>query len=223
MAHDFIEVNADLHPLAMLTAEPRYQRLGHGAPVTDVLTGFDDDLLRDRGIPDDAIVDAAWLLAPDALQGWAAGDPLGVTVRPDGFELGAAIPGQAPADLAERLTAAIAEEGQHAPAMLDRVMWELCADDPTLFATPLSPLGELLAEHEFIQDGDQLAPPGFDLPGWRAVRQTESIQRLHGIDRDAALAVLVLKRLHEDASTLLEVATDTPDPFGRPCSSRPGP
>lgn len=214
VAHGFIEANADLHPLAMLTEEFRYQRLRDGSPVTDVLTGFDDDLLRDRGIPDGAIRDAAWLLAPDALQAWAAGDLLGVTVRPDGFELAAATPAQPPADLAERLTAAIAAiaaEEQDAPAMLDSVVWELCAADPTLFAIPLPPLGELLDEHGFVRDGDQLAPPGFDIPGWRAGRQMESLQRLHGIDGDAALAVLVLKRLHENASTLLELATDRPN------------
>lgn len=214
VAHGFIEANADLLPLAMLTEESRYQRLRDGSPVTDVLTGFDDDLLRDRGIPDGAIRDAAWLLAPDVLRGWAVGDLVGVTVRPDGFELGAATPARPPADLAERLTAAIAAEGQDAPTMLDSVVSELCADDPTLFATPLPPLSEMLDEHGFIQDGDQLASPGFDLPGWRAGRQMESLQRLHGVDEDAALAVLVLKRLHEDASTLLELASDPPDLSG---------
>ncbi|GAB3345345.1 SEC-C domain-containing protein [Modestobacter lapidis] len=208
VAHGFIETTADLHPIAMLTEEPRYQRLRDGSSVTDVLTGFDDELLRNRGVPDGAILDAAWLLAPDALRGWVAGDLLGVTVRPDGFELGTATPVPPPANFAERLTTAI---GDDVPAMLDSVLWELCAEDPTLFATPLPPLGELLAEHGLVREGDYLAPPGFDLPGWRTGQQMEDLQRRHGIDGDEASAVLLLKRLHGNAGTLLELASGSPD------------
>ncbi|CCG03605.1 SEC-C metal-binding domain-containing protein [Blastococcus saxobsidens] len=213
VAHGYLQLGADLRPLEALTEDPRYERLRDGSPVIEVLAGMDDELLRERGLPVDAIPDAVWLLAPGALRGRAGGDLVGVAVRPDGFELGLVTSTQPPADLVERLTAAIARAGHDEPAMLDDVVWELCADDQTLFTTPLPPLRELLDEHLFVHDDDQVAAPGFDLPGWRAERQREHIQRIHGIDGDAALAVLVLKRLHENAGELLQLASDMADPF----------
>lgn len=210
VTHGFIDVTTDLHHLQELMENPRYQRLTDGSPLIDVFGGLDDDVWQQRGLPASAMPEVAWLLPPDAFGPLTAGDLVGVTVGRNGFRLGAAAPTSPPADLAERLAAVIAREGGDGPAPLDSVVWELCSADRTLFTTPIAPLRELLDEHGFVHDGAEVAPPGFHLSGWRVERQREHIQRTYGIDEEAALAVLVLRRLHENVDTLLEVASDLP-------------
>jgi tetratricopeptide (TPR) repeat protein len=162
-------------------------------------------------VPADVAADLVWLFRRDTFAAFTAGDLIGVTVRAEGFEVTAATPTPPPDDLAERLTAAIADEAEDELAFLDSVMWALCADDPGLFTKPLPPLTELLDELGFASDGNEVAPPGVDLDDRRAGRKVERIQRTYDLDADAALVVLVFQQLHESATALLDLAADMSD------------
>lgn len=212
VTHGFLAVAADLHPLAELTEVPGYQRLCDGTRLVEALADYDDEVLEEHGVPADAAEDLVWLFPRDTFAAFVAGDLVGVTVRPEGFELTAAIPTPPPDDLAERLTAAIAEEADDEVAFLDSVMWALCADDPGLFTTPLLPLSELLDELGFASDGHEVASPGVDLDDRRAGRKVERIQGTYDLDADAALVVLVFQQLHESATALLDLAAEMSDP-----------
>lgn len=87
--HGFLDVSPDLEPLSLLTEEEIYLRLLDGTRLIEVLAGFDDELLAERGIPADSFVESAWLLDPAALRELEVGADglVGVTVRTDGFEL----------------------------------------------------------------------------------------------------------------------------------------
>jgi len=83
IAHGFLNVSPDLDPVSILTDDDTYQRLVDGTELIEVLSGFDADLLIERGIPVDAIGDAAWLLEPGVVSRLdvGVGDLVGVTVR----------------------------------------------------------------------------------------------------------------------------------------------
>lgn len=214
--HGFLAVSKDLRPLAELTEVPDYQRLSDGTPLVEALADYDDDILEEHGVPTDVVADLVWLFPHDTFAAFTAGDLVGVTIRPDGFELKAAAPTPPPDDLAERLTAAIAEDADDELAFVDSVMWALCADDPDLFTEPLPPLSELLDELGFASDGHEVAPPGVDVEDRRTERKVERIQRTYDLDGDAALVVLVFQQLHESATALLDLAADMSDPSELP-------
>lgn len=211
--HGFLDCSPDLEPVSILTDDDTYQRFVDGAELIEALAGRDESLLSGRGIPPDAFGECAWLLEPDALRrlGLAAGDLVGVRVRPDGFEL-APVPeaGQAP-DIEKRLAQILQELGDGEPEQIDTVVWLACADDPDLFVTPLPPLLEVFAAAGLVWDGDQLGPAGLDFAGWRVGKQLEHIANVHHLDEDAALAVLALSQMHEHVAVLLDHARDAID------------
>jgi len=211
--HGFLHISPDLEPLSILTEEDTYRRLVDGSELIEVLPGFDDDLLADRAIPVDAIGESAWLLEPGVLPepDLGVGDLVGVTVRPDGFEL-STVPGVDPApDLGARLADALQLLGDGGPDQIDSVVWLACADDSGLFASPLPPLAEAFDTAGMVYDGDQVGPAGFDFSSWRLGRQVDHLAGLHRLDEDGALAVLVLTRLYEQVASVVEHARDALD------------
>ena len=209
VALGYVDVSADLKALSILVDSPSYRRLTDGSAVTPVLRGFDDDMLAERGIPADAItVGEGWLLDQDRLQrmGLAAGDLVGVTVRPDGCELSALDAAEATPEVTVGLTAMLAELGDGEAAEPTDMVWLMCARDPALFTTPMLPLTELLTQADLVVDEGWVGPPGFDFPAWRAASRIASLREMHDLDEDEALAVLTMKALYDDVAGAVDAA-----------------
>lgn len=210
--HGFLDVSPDLEPLSLLTEDETYFRLVDGTGLVEVLAGFDDDVLAERGIPTDSFEESAWLLDPAALRELkvGAGDLVGVTVRTEGFEL-TKVTSPTPAADPRPILDALRRLGDGDPGQISSVAWLACAHEAGLFASPTEPVTEILGRSGLVTDGEQVAPPGFDFARWRTNRRTEHIAGMHHLDDDSALAVLVLSRLYERVADLIEQARDAQD------------
>src|SRR5450755_2251655 len=211
--HGLVAVTPDLEPLSALADTAPYDRLIDGAPLVEILPDLDPDLLTERGMPVDALENApVFLLPPERLRAVAlrVGDLVGFHVTAAGMDITHVADGDVGADteaaLGQRLTAILAGRGDGGPEHLDAAVWTACADDPDLFHGPLPPLGDLLDAAGFACDGEQIAPAGFDFGSWRAGQRITSIQRLHDLDEDEAVAVLVIRRLFEQVADVYDAA-----------------
>jgi len=230
--HGFLDVSPDLEPLSLLTEDETYLSLLDGSGLVEVLAGFDDDHLAERGIPTDSFEDSAWLLDPPALRELKVGadDLVGVTVRTDGFELTKVTSPTHAAD-PRPIVDALARLGDGEPEQISSVVWLACANEAGLFASPREPLTEILGRAGLVSDGEQIGPPGFDFARWRTNRRVEHIADMHQLDDDSALAVLVLSRLYERVADFLEQAREGQDDsesiahalIAAPVDSDPGP
>ncbi len=208
----FLAVSPDLEPLSLLTDDETYLRLIGGTGLVEVLAGFDDDVLAERGIPADSFEESAWLLDPTTLRELELdeGDLAGVTVRPEGFEVTKVTSptrGTDPQPIVDALT----QLGDGSPEQISDVVWLACAHDPVLFGSPTEPLAEILDRSGLVTDGELVAPPGFDFARWRTDGRIDYIAGVHQLDDDSALAVLVLSRLYERVANLIEQVRDAPD------------
>jgi hypothetical protein len=210
--HDVLESNPDLDPIDMLVERAEYQRLDDGAPVVGVLPPFDVDKLTERGVPPEVVGELGALLLPPGYlrgRGWGEGDVVAVRVTRDGLVLSAVPDPEPPAErLAEvgrRLTEVLA--GSDGPMSLDVAVWTACADDPTLFAEPLPPLGEVLDVCGLVHEEEWVAPPGFDVRRWRAEARHTAIAQRYDLDDDAALAVQAIVTLYERVAELHAAAS----------------
>jgi tetratricopeptide (TPR) repeat protein len=208
VAGGFVSTSPDLEAVSLLTEHEVYQQLVDGTEVEEVLPGFDDALLLERGIPVDAVSGAAWLLAPDVFikLGLNEGALIGVTVSPDGFAL-APVEAGASASV-EAAMKAWTSRLDGGPEQIDTVLWELCADDSSAFRSPLPPVGELFGAAGLTWDDELVMPVGFDLERHRVELRIERLARLHALDEDEALAVLVIGRLYEQVAGLVTEVTD---------------
>ena len=211
--HGFLNPCPDLEPVSILTDHETYHRLVDGSAVVEALSDLDAELFTERGIPLDEVTEGAWLLEPDALKrlGVVPGGLVGVTVRPDGFELTAVPTAEAAPEIAPRLSDALERLGKGEPEQIDSVVWLACADDPDLFRARVPPLAEVFAAAGLVWEGEQLAPAGFDFAGWRVSKRVEHVADLHRIDEDAALAVLALTRMYEQVSGVFDQAQQAVD------------
>ena len=171
----YLNLPPDLEPVSILTDDQTYHQLVDGSPVIETLPGFDTELFTERGIPFDAVGEGAWILEPDALRrlGVVAGDLVGVTVRPAGFELSAVTGAGAPDGLGARLGDALQRLGDGEPEQIDSVVWLACADDPDLFAAPLPPLAGVFAAAGLVWEGSSWHAARFDFAGWRVRKRVE--------------------------------------------------
>ncbi|MGH3984539.1 MAG: hypothetical protein ACRDST_18090, partial [Pseudonocardiaceae bacterium] len=202
--HDILEVNPDLEPLDMLTEREEHQRLADGSPVVAVLMPFDADTLTGRGIPLDVVgAHGALLLPPGYLQGkgLSEGDVIALGLTVDGLLLEPipepVVTSETVAGLGQRLSAVLLEAESDEPMLLDVAVWTACADDPTLFTEPLSPLGTALDACGLAHDGEWLAMRGFDFRRWRVEKRCAAIARVHDLGDHEALAVLAIVTLYD--------------------------
>ncbi len=211
--HGFLEVTPDLEPFSLLTEEETYRRLVDGSPAVEAVRDVDLELLAERGIAPDALIEAALVLEPDALSrlGLTAGDLVAVTVRPEGFELTAVPNAEGRPDLAARLAETLEQLGDGGPALIDTLVWLACADDPESFGSPTPPLTELFEAVGLIWRKEQVGPPGFDFGAWWLERRLGDIAEQHDLDEDAALAVLLLTQLYDDVRRVVDLARDATD------------
>jgi tetratricopeptide (TPR) repeat protein len=218
--HDFLESNPDLGPVDMLTEYVGYQRLVDGSPVIGVLPPFDDDTLAARGVPPEVVGDLGAFLLPAGYlleKGLGEGDVIAVRVTAEGLLL-EAVPDEAmstaeSAVVGHRLSEVLVA-GSGEPVLLDVAVWTACADDATLFAEPLPPLGEVLEACGLVRDDEWLAPPGFDFRRWRAVARRAAIAELHDLDEDEAFAVLAIVALYERVADLYAAALEAHEDGG---------
>jgi tetratricopeptide (TPR) repeat protein len=211
--HGFLNVSPDLEPVSILTDDDAYRRLVDGTALVEAFPGLDDDLLTERDIPLEVVGEDAWVLEPGVLRGLdlSVGDLVGVTVRPDGFEVGPVSLTDPAPDLGARLTDALQRLGDGGPDQIDSIVWLACADDPDLFTSPLPPLAEVFAAAGLVTDGEQVGPAGFDFASWRVSKRLESIADIHQLDEDSALAVLALARLYDQVASVVEHAQHAVD------------
>ena len=203
LKYDILVMNSDLKPVDMLTEREEYQRLTDGSPVVGVLMPFDADALAARGVPLDAVGDQGALLLPPGYlqgQGLGEGDALALGVAENGLSLESVpapvVTAETVAGLGQQLSAVLKAEPDE-PMPLDVAVWTACADDPTLFTTPLPPLGAMLDTCELAHAGEWLAAPGFDFRRWRVAKRRAAIARDHDLGDDEALAVLAIVTLYE--------------------------
>src|SRR5664280_2586276 len=227
-----VAVSPDLEPLSMLADSEPYQQLLDGAPLAVIFPDLDADLLAERGIPVDTISEApAFLLPPDRLRalGLRPGGLVGFRLTGAGVDVTCVDEGNAvaDADVGTRLAAILAGRGDDGPDQLDAVVWTACADDPDLFRTPGRPRRACPQAAEGACEGDQIAPAGFDFDSWRVGKQIESIQLLHDLDDDEALAVLVILSLYgqladaSDAATAAQLYDEAPQTVLEPSEAGP--
>ena len=208
--HDAIGWDRDLAPLSMLTEIPEFQRLSDGAPITEVFTDLDDDVLAVRGVPEELDSGEGVLLLPAgrfAEIGAGAGDLVGLRVTAEGFEL-SRVSTPAPCDLPTALTDLVQRRPEE-PVMLDNAVWTVCAGDAGIFRQAALPLTDLVADSALALDGDALAPAGFDFAEWRTGMRIRRIVERYQLDQDEARAVLTVTRLCGYCLDLLDLADDS--------------
>lgn len=201
--HDVLADSPDLLALSMLVENDTHRCLTDGAPIRSVLSGFDDEVLDDRGIPDELLSDEGDLLLPAgylAGRGIRAGDLIGLRLTDGGLEL---MPVEEPpttgpglAALGTRLGEVLADAGDE-PIAFDIAIWTACAEAPTLFVDPLPPLGQVLEACGLASDGQRLAGGGFDFRRWQTENRIASLARRYQLGPDEALAVFATVSLFD--------------------------
>lgn len=195
--HDLLIEKPDLGPIVELCEFEPYHRLADGTPVHVALADYDDELLRERGIPLDLVtMDGAVLLAPGTLSelGVVAGDLVGLRLSEDGLvaEKVTAVP--TATDIGDRVVAALPPDE---PAFPNAAVWTVCVDDPDAFTEPVAPVGELLDGRGLVPVRDMVARPGFDAEAWRFQRDCEMLEVVHQLDAHDAVALRTLIGVYE--------------------------
>ncbi len=207
-AHDILAVTPDLDPITTLCEHEQYGQLADGMAVQILVDGFDDDVLDERGIPDE-VVDSGGvlLLEPGTLEelGVVEGDLVAVRLSPDGLVVEAVDASTLGAHtaLGARWEGTLdADE----PTFFAAAVWAACVEDPAVFTEPLPPLCEIADHYGLAHDGEWLAPSGFSFETWRFEARSLLLAVRHGIDPDDAFALYTLIKLHEQISLLLDAA-----------------
>ncbi len=190
-AFDILTATPDLSPIVTLCNYSQYQRLADGSTAQLVLVDYDDELLDERGIPDELIDDAGSLLLGAgtlAKAGVNDGDVVGVRLTAQGLTV-ERVNTMADTSAGPALAAALDPER---PEFFDAAVWSACVADPALFTEPTPPLSESAAEHGLAQRGEFLAPAGFDFDRWDFERACARLAERHDIDDDEAVALATL-------------------------------
>ncbi|UQX13024.1 SEC-C domain-containing protein [Candidatus Mycobacterium methanotrophicum] len=209
--YDLLAATPDLDPITILCEHEQYRRLADGTTIQIALVGFDDELLEQRGIPDEAVdPDGALLLEPGTLAalGATAGDLVGLRLTTDGLAVELIGTPPSGADAGARLADMLdADE----PRFFAEAVWTVCVEDPAMFTEPLAPLREIADHHGLAHRGEWLAPAGFDFDAWDFDRGCALLARRHDLDPDDAFALYTLIKLHERmALALLSIDPDEP-------------
>nr|WP_116376449.1 SEC-C metal-binding domain-containing protein [Mycobacterium sp. MFM001] len=203
LAHDILNVCPDLEPTTTLCEYEQYQRFADGSPARVVMVDYDDELLEERGIPDEAVPEGGVLLLTAgalARLGMAEGDLVGVRFAEQGFAV-ERVSDVADADVGQRLAAMLdADE----PTDIGAAVWTACIDDPALFTEPLPPLSEIIDDLGLVRSLDSFAPAGFDFDRWRFEQRCEMLAKLHDLDIEDAAALYTLIELYQGIAQLLD-------------------
>jgi hypothetical protein len=223
LEHDVLAVQPDLGPVADLCEYEGYEHLADGSPVSVVVADFDDELLEERGIPLELVdVAPSLLLAAGTLSGLgaAAGELVGVRLTDDGLvveRVTDALPGVTEGD---RLVDVLADDDM---TFLDSAVWTVCLNDPSAFTKPVAPLDAILDERGLVRNLDSVAPPGFDVAGWRFDLRCERLAMAYELEQEDALALGALIEVYEKMSHALVLAGEDAEAVETPVNDDSGP
>lgn len=209
-AFDMLTVTPDLEPITTLGEHEPYDRLSDGSMWQTAVAGYDDELIEDRGIPDELMDSGtALLLEPGTLQrlGVSGGDLIGVGFGSDGMAIERVDTTTPEHDAVLRAGLSGLVDADE-PTYLAAAIWTACVGEPEVFTEPSLPLGELLDSFGLSQDGDWVAPGGFDFDAWRSERRSELLAERHQLDIGAAAALSALIKMHEQISLLLAASEE---------------
>ncbi|OBK14524.1 zinc-binding protein [Mycobacterium asiaticum] len=208
VARDMLTVSPDLDPITALCEFEQYAQLCDGSPVRLAVVGYDDELIEQRGIPEELLLSgSALLLAPGTMQrvGAAEGNLIGLRLSSQGLdvELIGTPTRAAEAALGSRL-AQLLEADE--PTFLPAAVWTACVEDRAVFTEPMSPLQEMLDHFGLAHDGDWLARGGFDFPAWRFECRCELLAERHHLEPDDAVGLGTLIAMYEHISGLFDTS-----------------
>lgn len=205
VAHDMLTVLPDLGAITDLFEHEPYHRFADGAPVTVLMVDYDDELLEERGIPEDVVPEGGVLLLPaGALRasGATEGDLVGVRLSPQGLVV-ERVTATADTNSGAKLAATLdADE----PVDADAAVWTACVEDPTLFTSPRPPVSEIADDYGLVRDGHLLAPAGFDFGPWRFKLDCQLLATRYELEPTDAIAVHALAAACEQLSDLVDDA-----------------
>ncbi len=206
-ALDILTVTPDLDPITALCEHEQYGRFADGSPALVVLPGFDDELVEERGIPDEVIDPlGTLLLMPGTLGtlGAAEGDLVGVRLTARGLEV-ERVTAPVRAALGARLAATLDDDElvDDEPVHFDAAVWTACAEDPAVFTEPLPPLCEIVDDYGLARRGEWLAPDGFDFDRWHFERGCAVLAERHDLNPDDAFVLYTLINFYDQISLLL--------------------
>jgi tetratricopeptide (TPR) repeat protein len=194
----------------MLT-EGDFLRLPDDTPVRILLTGYDDEILAERGAPDD-LTGEFFGLTPDLLRsmGFVEGQLAGFRYSAAGldvFRFDDAEVGDGAA-FGRALAAFVNSFEDPRPEQLESALWTACADDNAALRDPMPPIGEIIQAAGLVVEGDYIAPTDFDFGNWRLQNRVDHIVKTHGLSEDEALALLVLQQAFLEMRADLASALD---------------
>ncbi len=205
VTHDVLTMSPDLDPISDLFEFEPHNHFADGSPTLTILAGFDDELLDERGIPEESVPDSGVLaLPPGTLQtlGVDDGDLVGLRFSTEGFTVERVGTVTEP-DLGARLKTQVSLDE---PVNLDAAVWSLYLQDPNLFTEPTPPLAESIANSSLEYQVDLLAHKGFDFDAWRFELQCTALAQAYELEPDEALAVWTLVTRCEQFADLLALA-----------------
>lgn len=200
IAASVLDANPDLTPLTVFALGSDQDRRGEFRVIFGEL---DDDRLAERGVEDpDFLYDEGLLLEPGTLAGYSAGDVVAITVSDGQLQLRSVTADLTPApDLTDALNRIVPEDSAD---NTDAVVWQLMTEDPSLFASPTVPLGELIEAAGYARDGDYLAAAGFDFAAHHLSTHIGMVAREHELHPDEARAVVeflgLVRQTHEQTA-----------------------
>lgn len=209
-AYDMLTVTPNLNAITSLCAHEEYACFIDGSAARVAHPDYDDELLEQRGIPEE-VVDptGVLLLNPGTLQalGVADGDLVGLRLNPDGLAVEPVDESKLAADatVGASLAAAV---GPDEPISFDAAVWTACVEDPAAFTEPLPPLSEIVDNYGLAYDNDWLAHDGFDFDRLRFNRGCAALAERHDLDPDDAFALFSLIQLLDRMSWLLADAAE---------------
>ncbi len=220
VARDILTVSPDFNPIIELFEFEPHNHFADGSQTMVLIAGFDDEILEERGVPDESVPEGGILALPAGTLrdlGASTGDLVGIRFGPQGFVIDV-VTATADAPLGAMLTAQLNPDQ---PVHVDAAVWTLCLNDPQLFTAPTPPLSEIIDSADLISQQDLLAPSGFDFGRWRFELQCASLAQRHDIEPDEAMAIWVLVEQCEQMAELLAHADsdDIPEQPGAPIAA----
>lgn len=209
ITHDLLVKDADLDAIADLLHHEEYQQLADGSPVSLVVAGYDDDLLAERGIPEDAVDAEVTLLLPAgtlSALAVAEGDLVGLRLTDAGLAVERVTDVESGADIGDRLLAVMSSDE---PTNVASAVWTMCVDDPAAFTRPVAPLNEIIADRGLVQSAGSVAPAGFDVDQWRVRIDCERLVLRYEVRASEAVAVRALTGLYWHMAEVLLAEEDS--------------
>lgn len=209
--HDVLTAFPDLDPITTLCEHDDYERLADGTPVSVVMLGFEDELLDERGIPDEVVPEGGVLLLPSGALGAlgvTTGDLVGVRLTDEGLVLERVTEAGPGVTEGDRLVAAIGDDMR----FLDMAVWTACVADPAAFTDPVLPLDEIIGERGLARYVDSVGPAGFDVERWRFGLDCERLALRYQVGPEQAVSLRAMIGLYRHMAELLSAPEDQEDP-----------